>query len=78
MTCKEWMADLNSAAQNAKRILESENLKHIVYAYITKEAPNETHILDWHPVKFKTDEEFEAYLKQAAPLAAMIYAVHQW
>lgn len=77
MTCKEMMADLKYAAENAKRILKAENLRHVVYAYITKERPNETQILDWHPVKFKTDEEFEAYLKQAAPLAAMIYAIHK-
>lgn len=77
MTCKERMADLKQAAENAKRILKAENLRHVVYAYIPKEHPNETHILDWHPVKFKTDAEFDAYVKQAAPLAELIYAIHK-
>ena len=70
------MEDLRNVGRKAKQTLREKNLAHIVYAYSTKEAPHEIHLLEWKPLEFKTDKEFNDYLKLAEPEAAMIYAVH--
>lgn len=68
--------DLINIGKRAKQTLKEKSLAHIVYAYSTKEHPHEIHLLDWNPLEFKTDKEFNDYLKLAEPEAAMIYAVH--
>lgn len=68
--------DLVNTGKRAKQILREKNLAHIVYAYSTKEHPYEIHLLDWNPLEFKTDKDFDDYLKLAETEAAMIYAVH--
>ena len=68
--------DLIDCGKRAKLILKEKNLAHVVYAYATKNKPNEIHLLDWQPIEFDTDEHFYNYLKFAEPEAAMIYAVH--
>lgn len=70
------MKDLVNTGKKAKQTLKEEGLAHIVYAYATKDRPFEIHLMDWQPLKFKTDKAFNAYLKLAEPEAAMIYAVH--
>lgn len=78
MTAKEMQSDLLSARKNADKILREKGLKHIVYAYEKKSEPGVTHILDWHPVQFKTDEHFEEWQKTNQDELAMVYAVHAW
>ena len=68
--------DLQHVAQYAMNILKKEGFRHIVYAYIGKDDPNTTHILDWNLVKFRTDAEFDAYLKEVGNDVDMFYAVH--
>jgi hypothetical protein len=68
--------DLIDCGKRAKLILKEKNLAHVVYAYVTKDKPNDIHLLDWQPIEFDTDEHFKNYLKFAEPEAAMIYAVH--
>lgn len=70
------MQDLIDLGKRAKQTLKEKDLAHIVYAYSTKERPHEIHLLEWKPLEFKTDKEFDDYLKLAEPEAAMIYAVH--
>jgi len=69
-------ADLQRTAQYARRVLKDEKLRHVVYAYIKKDEPDATHILDWGLVKFKTDAEFDAYLNEVGKEVEMFYAVH--
>lgn len=71
------MNELLRWRKRAQRILKKKALAHVVYAYISKERPHETCILVWKPLEFKTDAEFDNYLKLAAPAAEMIYAVHR-
>ena len=68
--------DLIDLGKRAKLILKEKKLTHVVYAYATKDRPNDIHLLDWKPLEFDTDESFNNYLKLAEPEAAMIYAVH--
>jgi hypothetical protein len=70
------MKDLVDLGKTAKAILKDKKLAHVVYAYSTKDAPFEIHLLDWQPLEFDTDEKFNTYLKLAETEAAMIYAVH--
>ena len=76
MLYKGTIEDLRDAGKRAKQILKDYSLAHVVYAYSLKISPNEIHLLDWSPLEFKTDKEFNDYLKLAEPHAAMIYAVH--
>lgn len=68
--------DLLSARKNAIKILQENNLKHIVYAYEKKFEPGLIYILDWAPVQFKTDERFEEWQKTNCDELEMVYAVH--
>lgn len=68
--------DLIDLGKRAKQILKEKDLAHVVYAYSTIDHPYEIHLIDWQPLEFKTDKEFNDYLKLAEPEAAMIYAVH--
>lgn len=68
--------DLIDLGKRAKQILKEKDLAHVVYAYSTTDHPYEIHLIDWQPLEFKTDKEFNDYLKLAEPEAAMIYAVH--
>ena len=68
--------DLIDLGKRAKRILKEKKLAHVVYAYATKDRPNDIHLLDWQPLEFDTDERFYNYLKLAETEAATIYAVH--
>lgn len=70
------MQDLRDIGKRAKQTLKEKGLAHIVYAYSTKEHPHEIHLLDWSPLEFKTDKDFNNYLRLAEHEAAMIYAVH--
>lgn len=75
---KERQSDLLSARMNAEKILREKGLNHVVYAYEKKSEIGITHILDWHPVQFKTDEHFEEWQKTNRNEIAMVYAVHVW
>lgn len=70
------MEDLRNTGKRAKQILKEKELAHVVYAYATKKQPYKIHIMDWKPLEFKTDKEFDNYLKLAEPRASIIYAVH--
>lgn len=70
------MQDLRNAAKNARALMRAEKLRHVVYAYKSKEHPADIMVLDWEPLKFKTDAEFEAYIKISEPHTVMMYAVH--
>lgn len=70
------MEDLRNTGKQARQILKEKGLAHVVYAYSTKEHPHDIHLMSWKPLEFKTDKEFNDYLKLAEPEAAMIYAVH--
>lgn len=76
MLYKGTMNDLRDAGKKAKDLIKSEELRHVVYAYASKEFPEQIIVLDWKPLKFKTDSEFESYVKEATEQAEMIYAVH--
>ena len=67
--------DLIDLGKQAKQILKEKKLAHVVYAYTTKDRPNDIHLLDWQPLEFDTDEKFCNYLKFAETEAAMIYTV---
>lgn len=71
-------ADLRITAFHAKDYLKAKGFRHVVYAYIRKSAPDMIVVLDWDcsMVGFKTDQEFDTYLKAVAEDAIMIYAVH--
>lgn len=70
------MKDLRNLAAHAKKILKEKNLNHVVYGYIMKGHSYEIHLIDWTPLEFKTDEEFDNYIKLAESNVEMIYAVH--
>jgi hypothetical protein len=70
------MQDLIDLGKRAKQILKEKKLAHVVYAYSTKEKPHEIHLMEWQPLEFDSDENFNTYLRLAEPEAAMIYAVH--
>lgn len=68
--------DLRDAGLAASKALKEKRLRHVVYAYIEKNDPSNIYLLDRHMLEFKTDEQFDQYLRQAQNKVETLYAVH--
>ena len=68
--------DLREAGFSARKVLKESGSRHVVYAYATKNARDKIHLLGHNMLKFKTDEQFDRYLKQAQSDIDILYAVH--
>lgn len=68
--------DLRDIGIAAKKILKEKGARHIVYAFVEKSNPNTICLLDGNMLEFKTDEQFDSYLKQAQSDIETLYAVH--
>lgn len=70
------MPDLRDAGLAANKALKEKSLRHVVYAYIEKNDPGNIYLLDRNMLEFKTDEQFDQYLRQAQDKVETLYAVH--
>lgn len=70
--------DLRDAGREAKKALkENPTHRHVVYAYIMKDAPDAIVVLDWWQMQiFTSDEAFDIWLRDVEADVEMIYAVH--
>lgn len=76
MNYDDIIPDLRDAGLAAGKALREKSLRHIVYAYIEKNNPGNIYLLDRNMLEFKTDEQFDRYLKQAHGEVETLYAVH--
>lgn len=68
--------DLRDAGLAAKTVLQNKKLRHVVYAYVEKNDPNNIYLLDRNMLEFQTDEQFDSYCKRAQGEIETFYAVH--
>lgn len=76
MIYDDMAQDLRDIGIVARKMLKEKGARHIVYAFIEKNNPNTIRLLDRNMLEFKTDEQFDSYLKQAQSDIETLYAVH--
>ncbi|MGN1003832.1 MAG: hypothetical protein ACI4O5_03270 [Oscillospiraceae bacterium] len=68
--------DLRDAGFAARKALKESGARHVVYAYADKNDRDNIHLLGRDMLEFKTDEQFDRYLKQTQGDIEILYAVH--
>lgn len=76
MIYDDAIQDLRDVGIAAKKMLKEKGARHIVYAFVEKSDPSTICLLDQNMLEFKTDEQFDSYLKQAQSDIETLYAVH--